>query len=77
MNKELFIELLASAKGVSVEEVTSQLDKLKVVFGKGNSEYESLVNVLENLHKADCIFKEEPLWVRNQHNKTFKRGKNF
>lgn len=66
MNKALLIKEIAIQAGISVEEATKP-DK---------NSYELLVDSLsEYVTPEDDLLYEEPLWVRNQQNKTFKRGK--
>ena len=38
--------------------------------------FNRVLGILGTANLQDSSYYEEPLWVRNQHNKTFKRGKN-
>lgn len=79
MNKALLIKEIAIQAGISVEEATLALDKFEEAmksFDEGKSSYGLLVdNLSEVVRPEEDLYYEEPLWVRNQQNKTFKRGK--
>lgn len=79
MNKALLIKEIANQAGLSLEEVTNALDKFELAmksFDEGRSSYELLVdNLSEIVQPEDDLVCEDPLWVKQQRNKTFKRGK--
>lgn len=76
MNKALLIKEIAIQVGISVEEATLALRKLEEATKPDKNSYELLVDSLsEYVTPEDDLLYEEPLWVRNQQNKTFKRGK--
>ncbi len=76
MNKALLIKEIAIQVGISVEEATFALRKLEEATKPDKNSYELLVESLsEYVTPEDDLLYEEPLWVRNQQNKTFKRGK--
>tara|TARA_R100000541_G_C1897352_1_gene84033 strand:- start:70090 stop:70332 length:243 start_codon:yes stop_codon:yes gene_type:complete len=79
MNKALLIEQIALQAGISVEEANFALEKFEEAmksFDEGRSSYELLVDSLsEYTTPKDDLLYQEPLWVRDQQNKTFKRGK--
>lgn len=69
MNKALLIKEIATQAGISIEEAMKSFDE-------GKSSYELLVDSLsEYTTPKDDLLYQEPLWVVNQQNKTFKRGK--
>ena len=78
MNKHSLIEQIASDAGISLEEAEIALGKFKYAieyFDEGRSSYELLVDRVSLYVPEDSDCHQEPLWVRNQQQKTFKRGK--
>ncbi len=76
MNKVHLIKEIAIQAVISVEEATLALRELEEVTKPDKNSYELLVDSLsEYVTPEDDLLYEEPLWVRNQQNKTFKRGK--
>ncbi len=80
MNKAHLIKEIAVQANTTIEEATLAIDKFEAAmrsFDEGKSSYELLVDNLSMIvcQEDDTLIGQEPLWVRNQQNKTFKRGK--
>ncbi len=79
MSKIILIEKLSAISGTPVEELEKLLEGLEVDSRQGEPctkgdilELEQEIRRLEFSKQPEPI---TPLWVRNQQNKTFKRGK--
>ena len=79
MNKHLLIEQIAAGAGISLEEASAALEKFAAAMVQWEPCTEADFCDLER--KLNSIIPEcepvplEPLWVRNQQQKSFKRGK--
>lgn len=78
MNQEELVEDLALLLGVSIQEADDMYNKFKLAvesFNSGKTNYELLVDSISMVTQNDDPVCEQPLWVKKQQNKTFKRGK--
>ncbi len=79
MSKIILIEELIAITGTSVEELEKLLADFEIGLRQGEPctegdllELEKALRIRENSKQPEASV---PLWVRNQQNKTFKRGK--
>lgn len=78
MNQAELVKELALSLGVSTQEANDMINKFKLAiesFNSGKTDYELLVDSISMVTQNDDPVCEQPLWVKKQQNKTFKRGK--
>ena len=78
MNQAELVKELALTLGISTQEAHDMYNKFKLAvesFDSGKTSYELLVDRLSMVTQNDDPIYEQPLWVKKQQSKTFKRGK--